>query len=131
MTTMNVFLHHFPISLLNFYSVRCCHRLNWYNIGLRPCNAAALDLESLTNMYAGMYLRCTTGAFPIGGSSGWRIISTISPHAPFVRSRSISIFFVTITFMPMANSTVHGRSLNHVDLFPFQLTCWDSRQYFS
>ena len=98
----NIFLCQFSIALLNVDSIGCRRWLNWYDTGV-PSNVVVLVRESLMSMYAGMYSRCTTGLSPIGGSSGWRAISTISPCAPFVRSRSISIFSVIITFMPMPN----------------------------
>ena len=43
--------------------------------------------------------------------SGWSMMSTISPLAPFVMSRLISIFEVTMTLMPTAICMVSGRSL--------------------
>ena len=50
-----------------------------------------------------------------GGSSGWRNMSNILPLAPFVTSRSISMFAVTMTFTPTANLTALGKSLFLLD----------------
>src|ERR1700722_18574648 len=59
------------------------------------------------------------GLSPIGGSSGCKIMSTISPRAPFATSRSVSMLLVTITFIPFAISNVFGRSLRLLRPSPF------------
>lgn len=66
---------------------------------------------NLTRMYDGMKSSwCVLPLDVMGGSSGCRKISTMTPRAPFVMSRSVSTFCVTITFMPTESSTTSGRS---------------------
>ena len=61
--------------------------------------------------YKGIFFKLMSAFFlSITGSSQSRIISAILPLAPLVRSRSVSIFCITITFIPITNLTSHPSS---------------------
>ena len=67
-----------------------------------PSSYVAWVQCSFMRIYDGRYLSSTMGSSPIGGSSGFKMMSTISPHAPLVILGSVWTFCVTMTFMPMA-----------------------------
>ena len=68
---------------------------------------------SLTRIYAGRCCNWTTGSLSLmGGSSRCKMMSTISPWAPLVTSKSVSMLSITRTFIPFAISILHGRAFH-------------------
>jgi hypothetical protein len=92
-------------------SIRLVHGSMGTMLSSRPsnlkCDALVLVIL-LTMTHKGILFKTTIEFDSTGGSSGRRTMSTISPRAPFVMSRSVAMLFVTSTLIPLASSILLG-----------------------